>query len=145
MEPKLAGGRGFRNGFERLQRVLRPRPGKFDSDIIEPGPSALLTDRGIVLIYNARNLQRNGEKDLPDTMYTVAQALFDRYNPLHALDRTESYFLKPEKDYEMAGHVGLVVFAEALVPYKNKWFLYYGTADTKLGVAEARQNLAAKP
>lgn len=137
VEPRLAGGRGFRNGFERLQRVMRPRVGKYDSDIIESGPAALVTDRGILLIYNARNLQKNGDKNIPDTMYTVGQALLDRDNPLRELARTDSYFLKPEKDYEMKGLVGLVVFAEALVPYKGKWFLYYGTADTKIGVAEA--------
>jgi predicted GH43/DUF377 family glycosyl hydrolase len=137
IEPRLAGGRGFRNGFERLQRVLRPRSGKFDSDIIESGPAALLTERGIVLIYNARNLQKNGDQDLPDTMYTVGQALLSQDNPLQVIDRAEKYFLKPEKEYEMKGYVGLVVFAEALVPYKDKWFLYYGTADTKIGVAEA--------
>lgn len=144
IEPRLAGGRGFRNGFERLHRVLRPRPGKFDSDIIEPGPAALLTDRGIVLIYNARNLQKKGDRNLPDTMYTVGQALMSRDNPLQVIDRADSYFLKPEKEYEMKGYVGLVVFAEALVLYKGKWFLYYGTADTKIGVAEADMSIRSE-
>src|SRR5713101_7397541 len=29
------------------------RPGKFDSRVVEPGPPPILTERGIVLIYNA--------------------------------------------------------------------------------------------
>ena len=26
-------------------------------------------------------------------------------------------------------------FAEALIPFKGRWFLYYGTADSRVGVA----------
>ncbi len=51
------------------------------------------------------------------------------------IDRTEGYFLFPEKDYEMVGEVNNVCFVEGLVFYKNKWFLYYGTGDSKIAVA----------
>ena len=29
----------------------------------------------------------------------------------------------------------MFAFVEGLVNYKNKWFLYYGTADSKIAVA----------
>lgn len=35
--------------------VIAPRPGKFDSLLTEVGPPAVLTDDGIVLIYNGKN------------------------------------------------------------------------------------------
>lgn len=44
-----------------LAIVLGPRAGKFDSDIVEPGPPALLTPKGILLIYNGRNIPAIGD------------------------------------------------------------------------------------
>src|SRR5438477_1908713 len=35
--------------------VLSPRPGYFDSWLVEAGPPALITDRGILVVYNAGN------------------------------------------------------------------------------------------
>jgi predicted GH43/DUF377 family glycosyl hydrolase len=43
--------------------------------------------------------------------------------------------MKPDNIYEISGQVGHVCFAEGLVNYKGKWFLYYGTADSKIAVA----------
>ena len=47
----------------------------------------------------------------------------------------ETYFMKPDKPYEISGQVNHVCFVEGLVKFKNKWFLYYGTADSKIAVA----------
>jgi predicted GH43/DUF377 family glycosyl hydrolase len=49
--------------------------------------------------------------------------------------RTASYFITPDKDYEKVGEVNNVCFVEGLVYFKEKWFLYYGTADSKIAVA----------
>jgi predicted GH43/DUF377 family glycosyl hydrolase len=35
--------------------------------------------------------------------------------------------------------VNQVVFLEGMVPFRGRWFLYYGTADSKIGVATAKQ------
>jgi predicted GH43/DUF377 family glycosyl hydrolase len=43
--------------------------------------------------------------------------------------------LKPEKEYELVGQVNKVTFSEGLSYFNNKWFLYYGTADSKIAVA----------
>lgn len=43
--------------------------------------------------------------------------------------------IKTDKDYEKIGEVNNVCFVEGLVYFKNKWFLYYGTADSKIAVA----------
>ena len=32
-----------------------------------------------------------------------------------------------------------LVFLEGMVPFRGQWFLYYGTADSKIGVATAKQ------
>lgn len=117
-------------------RVLSPRPGYFDSWLVEAGPPPLLTERGIVMLYNAGNDQRIGDPSIPSRTYTAGQALFDATNPLKLLDRTPAPFLRPTEPYEKTGqYVEGTTFVEALVRFKGRWFLYYGTADSRVGVA----------
>lgn len=120
---------------QKMISVLNPRMGYFDSRLVEPGPFALYTDEGIVLIYNGSNAANYNDPALPKFTYAAGQALFDKDMPYKLLDRTESYFIHPDKDYEKVGEVNLVCFVEGLVHFKNQWFLYYGTADSKIAVA----------
>ena len=118
-----------------MKIVLGPRPGTFDSDLVEPGPPALLTNKGIVLIYNSRNVPAIGDAALAEGTYAAGQVLMDAANPTHVIQRLDHYFIKPDKPYEITGQVAHVCFLEGLVPYKGTWFLYYGTADSKIAVA----------
>lgn len=120
----------------RPLRVLAPRPGYFDSWLVEPGPPAILTRRGIVLLYNAGNSRAYGDPDLPDRVYTGGQALFDQTNPLKLIARTDEPFIRPTEPYERTGqYVEGTTFVQALVRARGKWFLYYGTADSRVAVA----------
>ena len=63
-------------------KVITPRKGKFDSDLTECGPPAIMTDKGILLLYNGKN--KSGAEG--DTLYTAnsycaGQALFDAKDP----------------------------------------------------------------
>ncbi len=120
-------------------KVLSPREGMFDSDLVEPGPPAILTDAGILLIYNSRNMQEDYE--LPKGTYAAGQALYSKENPSELIDRSEEYFFYPTKSYEMTGQVNNVCFVEGLSFYKGQWFLYYGTADSKIAAAVSSQAL----
>ena len=116
--------------------VLSPRAGYFDSWLVEPGPPAILTDRGIVLLYNAGNSEKFGDPSLPARVYTAGQALFDARNPMKLLDRADRPFLRPTEDYERTGQYPEgTTFVEGLVPFNGRWFLYYGSADSRVGVA----------
>lgn len=119
----------------QLRIIIPTRDKKFDADLVEPGPPAMLTDKGILLIYNSRNLKNIGDTSLADGTYTAGQVLIDKHNPLQVLHRLNHYFMKPEKSYELVGEVNNVCFLEGLAHYKNQWFLYYGTADSKIAVA----------
>ena len=121
-----------------LKVVLSTREGKFDSDLVESGPPAMLTDKGIRLIYNSRNMQAYGDKSLPDGIYTAAQVLFDKNDPTKIIDRMDTWFMRPEKPYEITGQVNQVCFLEGLTEFKNVWYLYYGTADSKIAVAASK-------
>lgn len=120
----------------RLVKVLSPRPGYFDSWLVEAGPPALVTARGIVLVYNAGNSGTIGDSTLPARVYTAGQALFDVTNPLKLLARSAAPFIKPTEPYERTGQYPEgTTFVEGLVPFRGHWYLYYGSADSRVGVA----------
>jgi predicted GH43/DUF377 family glycosyl hydrolase len=120
---------------KKMISVLHPRPGYFDSRLVEPGPYAMLRDEGILLIYNGSNAANFNDTTMPKFTYSAGQALFHKQYPYKLIGRTTENFIHPEKDYEKVGEVNEVCFVEGLVFFKNKWFLYYGTADSKIAVA----------
>lgn len=122
-----------------MKIVFGPRAGKFDSDLVEPGPPAMLTESGIVLVYNSRNVPAIGDTSLAEGTYAAGQVLIDKRDPTKVVDRLDNYFIKPDQPYEISGQVAHVCFLEGLVPYKGKWFMYYGTADSKIAVATKDQ------
>lgn len=120
----------------KLVKVLSPRPGYFDSWLVEAGPPALVTSAGIVLIYNAGNSGAVGDATLPTRVYTGGQALFDGRNPIKLLARSAEPFIKPTEPYERTGQYPEgTTFVEGLVPFHGRWYLYYGSADSRVGVA----------
>jgi beta-1,2-mannosidase len=119
----------------QLKSVLKPREGYFDSRLVESGPYALLAAQGIILIYNGMNHDTQGDSTLSPGAYCLGQALFNKDDPSKVIGRLEKYFIKPDKPYELTGQINHVCFAEGMVLFKNRWFLYYGTADSKIAVA----------
>ncbi len=120
---------------KKMISVLHPRMGYHDSRLVEPGPYALLTTDGILMIYNGSNAANFNDSSLPKFSYSAGQALFEGNNPHKLKDRTSSYFIYPNKPYEKTGEVNEVCFVEGLVHFNQKWFLYYGTADSRIGMA----------
>ncbi|MCL6513708.1 MAG: glycoside hydrolase family 130 protein [Alicyclobacillus sp.] len=122
----------------REEPVLRPRihPEAFDSALIEPGPQPVLTDDGILLLYNAaRRITDPADPAFGKLRYSAGQVLLDREDPTRVLQRTEEPFLTPGTVDECVGQVDHVVFVEGLVEFRGAWYLYYGMADSKIGVA----------
>lgn len=120
----------------RPLKVLSPRPGYFDSWLVEAGAPPVLTARGIVALYNAGNDRRYGDSTVPNRAYTAGQALFDARDPRKLLARTDAPFLRPTEAYERSGQYKEgTTFVEGLVPFAGRWYVYYGTADSRVGVA----------
>ena len=127
--------------------VLRNRPGRFDSGFPEVGPPPILTPEGIVLLYNGKNASgvshsagegTKQDRKLGPGAYAVGEALFDPKEPTHLLGRLQEPVLKPERAFERTGQYAAgTTFAEGLVFFHSKWFLYYGCADSFVAVAEA--------
>lgn len=122
--------------------VLPRRPGKFDSRVVEPGPPPIITNRGIVLIYNGADDQ---------LVYRTGVAVFDSADPRKVLYRSDVPLFSPEKEWEKVGQVPNVVFVEGMVPREQRFLengsdlkpphksflFYYGAADKFIGVASA--------
>ena len=141
--------------------LMRARPGKFDSGLPEVGPPPVLTKDGIVLVYNGKNAAgangknaagANGKNSagangknanaaehdpaLAPGTYSVGQALFAANNPAKLVARTDKPFFQPKLPWEQSGQYAAgTTFAEGLVWFHDRWFLYYGCADSRVGVA----------
>ena len=137
-----AQGRGAAWGMERvssgmgLHPIIGPRRGRFDSRLAEPGPPALLTREGIMLIYNGGNDPRTGERASPANAYQPGVLVLDATDPTAVIARPLAPFLAIDP-VEADGQVGNVCFAEGLVAFKGEWLLYVGLADSRLGVSAA--------
>lgn len=107
--------------FEPLEKpVLITRAGYFDSQGIEPGPTPVVLDEGILLIYNG------WEKDC---IYNAGGVLFSKEDPVKILWRAKKPLLELSKDYGREFGAGNHCVAEGLIKVGRKWFLYYGAAD----------------
>ena len=106
--------------------VMRPRPGMFDSGLIEPGPTPLITEHGILMLYNSAD---------DNLVYRTGQALFDINDPTRLLKRSDDFFLEPDEELEVDGQIPNVVFIEGLSKLGDTWYLYFGMGDSGIGVA----------
>ncbi len=106
--------------------VMEPREGMFDSGLVEPGPTPLITEHGILMLYNSAD---------DDLVYRTGQALFDINDPTRLLERSDDFFMEPDTDLEVGGQIPNVVFIEGLAELDGTWFLYFGMGDSGIGVA----------
>lgn len=120
-----------------LIKLASPRSGFFDSDMTECGPPSVMTKKGILLLYNGRNRSdERGDKRFFGGSYSAGQILFDKNDPTKLIDRLDVPFFRPMEPFEKKGqYASGTVFIEGLTWFKHKWYLYYGCADSKVGVA----------
>ena len=118
--------------------LLRQRAGHFDSSFPETGPPPVLTDAGIVVLYNGKNAAEGGDPDLGPNAYADGEALFDAKAPVKMIARADKPVFKPELPYEKTGqYVAGDTFAEGLVVFHGQWLMYYGCADSLVSVARS--------
>ncbi len=130
-------------GPRALHPIAWPRRQRFDSLLTEPGPPAILTPEGIILIYNGANHYEAGEPGTPPFAYQPGQLLLDACEPSAVIARLRNPFLRIDPA-EAHGQVGNVCFAQGLVAFKGQWLLYVGLADSRIGVAAAAIGSSAR-
>ncbi len=107
--------------------IAQARKNSWDNVKIGIAGPPLETERGWLLFYHAVSQ--------PGFMYKVGAMLLDFEDPRKILARTDEPLFEPEKPYELVGAVPNVVFPCGAVIIDRVVYLYYGGADSVLGVA----------
>lgn len=111
----------------RCIEIMGPRPGVWDSQKIGITGPPIKTEKGWLLLYHGVSKTNT---------YRLGAALLDLTNPTIVLSRTAGPILEPLEEYEKVGQVNNVVFSCGVVRRKDTLFVYYGGADSVLGVAK---------
>lgn len=114
------------------RHVMSPSPfeqSAWQCTKVGAGPVPILTDEGWLLFYHGVITTCNGFR------YSMGAVILDREDPSKVLYRTQPYLLAPAAPYELAGDVPNVVFPCAALCEGNKVAVYYGAADTCVGIA----------
>jgi predicted GH43/DUF377 family glycosyl hydrolase len=97
------------------------------------GAVPIKTDRGWLEIYHTVSETCNG------FVYRLKAMLLDLDEPSKIIGYTKDFILWPEHDYEMKGRVMNVVFTcNAILEDDGTIKIYYGAADTNIGLATGR-------
>ena len=110
--------------------LMRPRDTAWDSKRIGISGPPIETKEGWLLLYHGISKRTNH--------YNIRVALLDLKNPEKILFRTHNTILEPKMPYEKDGLVSNVVFPCGAVLVKGTLFVYYGGADTVVGVAHIK-------
>jgi len=96
---------------------------------IGAGSPPIKTEKGWLITYHAVDARY---------WYRTGLALADLDDPSKIAWRMKKPLLEPEKPYEKNGVIPNVVFSSGAVVIGEKLFVYYGCADTCIGVATAK-------
>jgi len=88
-----------------------------------------------MIFLGVRNQRAIGDSSIPDGTYVASQVLLDKHDPSRILKRMNTFFMKPDRSYELTGQVNNVYFLEGLAHFQGRWLLFYGTADSRIAVA----------
>jgi predicted GH43/DUF377 family glycosyl hydrolase len=121
----------FENG-RYIKSVYIPtcRKNGWDTRVRGAGPPPIKTRYGWLLIYHATHERDPGK-------YKVGAMLLDLRDPTKIICRSPEPILEPSEVYEYDGFKAGVVYASGAVVKDGKLLLYYGAADSYIGVAYA--------
>lgn len=113
--------------------LLHTRPGWWDSRRVGLGTQPIETTEGWLILYHGVRSTAAG------AIYRVGLALLDLEQPWKVIRRSDEWVLGPKEPYERLGDVPDVVFPTGAILDKkeNEFRLYYGAADSSVGLALA--------
>ncbi len=97
----------------------------------ELGAPPIKTERGWLFIYSAESMSDS---------WTITAALADGKEPHKLVARASGYILQPVTKYERDGLIPNVTFPSAAVVVGDELYVYYGAADTVIGLAICKLN-----
>ncbi|HEY3559431.1 MAG TPA: glycosidase [Kribbella sp.] len=109
----------------------------FEESKIGAGPAPLRVPEGwLVLHHGVTGANGKGFALAHGARYTAGAILLDPADPRHVIARTPQPLLVPETAEELQGTLGNVVFPTAVEKIGDRTFVFYGMADSQIGVAE---------
>ena len=115
----------------RATTLISPEPGWGNAKLGISTPP-VKTEEGWLCLYHGVRETAGGR------LYRIGAILMDLENPEIVLGHTRHFIFGPEEEYERTGDVPNVVFPCGLiVEDDNTVKMYYGAADTCIGMAEA--------
>ncbi len=150
---------------EGEDKISLHRRYKWESEHIGAGSVPIKTKQGWLLIYHGVELtERNFLVDTYNNLlydfkglfhklrnrrlplvYHAGAALLDLKKPETEIARLMKPLFSPKLDWEKQGDMNNVVFPEGAIVEKDKLKIYYGAADTRIGLAELNfRNLMKK-
>ncbi|MBW2981433.1 pesticidal protein Cry7Aa [Candidatus Woesearchaeota archaeon] len=118
------------NYIENIDDYVLMKP-KFDWEKAKIGAGAtpIKTEKGWLLLYHGVNMD-NGRQ------YNAGITLLDLKNPMKIIMRMKKPLFQPEHDWEKQGVVDNVVFPEGAVQEEDNLNVFYGCADSRIGLAK---------
>jgi predicted GH43/DUF377 family glycosyl hydrolase len=104
----------------------------WDQERIGIGPPPLRTEEGWLVMFHGVKQTAAG------ALYRAGLAVLDLDDPTRVLARSDEWVMGPETEYERTGDVPGVVFPTGWIRVRDKVRMYYGAADTCVGMATAR-------
>ena len=109
---------------------------EFEALKIGAGPPPIRVGQGWLLIHHGVTGELvQGWDQQQRVRYAAGAMLLDADDPSRVLARTPTPLLEPETAEETAGTVPNVVFPTAIEEIDGRHFVFYGMADTSIGVA----------
>jgi len=116
------------NRYIRSNYMPTTRKNCWDGRIRGVGAPPLKTKYGWLVLYHAM------END-DFSKYKVGAMILDEDDPTRVLHRSPVPVLEPSEPYEHTGYKGGVVYVTGVVEKNGTLFIYYGAADSTVGVA----------
>jgi predicted GH43/DUF377 family glycosyl hydrolase len=117
--------------WRNTKLVMRPREDLWDCMKIGAAGPPIEIDEGWLLVYHGVDYKRT---------YRLGVAILDKESPERVLYRSKEPILEPNEDYERFGLVPNVVFSCGSIRRKHELLIYYGCADSVIGVATYNLN-----
>lgn len=124
------GERMFKHGPD-----VKQADASWDDGRIGGGVPPIRTDQGWLKIYHAMCRPEPGEAV---GVYAAGALLLDLDQPAKVIAKSADAFMRPEHDFEKTGYVNAVVFPTGYAMQGEDILLYYGAADTDVGVVRYR-------
>lgn len=106
--------------------IMKPKF-EWEATKIGGGAQPIKTEKGWLMVYHSVD---------KDMWYRLGIALLDLDDPRKVIKRQPEWILQPEAHWELKGDVANVVFTCGAILMDRELWVYYGAADTVIGLAK---------